>query len=127
MTELSQVRAETTQQPVVDASVVDATENLAKANKRAMDFLFGAQRLVFDELLFAANELLDRAKTETHLFSEFASRMAEAHSVKNIRTLWEECGRHQIEFMRRDSERLFNHGQRIIENMSTLFDGRRSD
>jgi hypothetical protein len=122
MTELSKVRAETAEQ-----GVVDATENLAKTSRRTMDFLFGAQRLVLDELLFAANELLDRAKTETHLFSEFASRMAEAHSVKNIRTLWEECGRHQIDFIRRDSERLFNHGQRIIEKMTTLFDGRRSD
>jgi hypothetical protein len=127
MTELSQARAETTEQFVVEQPVVDATENLAKANKRLMDFLFGAQRLVLDELVFASNELLDRAKTETHLFSEFASKMAEAHSVRNIRTLWEECGQHQIDFIRRDSDRLFKHGQRIIENVSNLVEGRRSD
>ena len=36
-------------------------------------FLFGAQRAMFDEMVFVSNELLDRARTETHLLAEFAS------------------------------------------------------
>jgi len=109
----------------IERPVAEATENLAKANRCAMDFLFHTQRLMLDELLFVSNEMLDRIKTETHLFTEFVSKLAEAHSVNNIRTMWEECGQHQIDFIRRDSERLFKHGQRIIDTMSNLFDSRR--
>lgn len=59
MTELSEARAATTEQPEADA-----TARLATANKRAQDFLFGAQRAMFDEMVFVSNELLDRARTE---------------------------------------------------------------
>jgi hypothetical protein len=118
MTELSQVRRKTIEQPVADA-----TEKLAKANERTADILFGAQRLVLDELLFVSNEMLDRTITEMHLFTEFVSKLAGAHSVKNVRTLWAECGQHQIDFMRRESERLFKHGERVAERAAALFQG----
>ena len=119
MAELSEARARTAEQVAVDA-----TASLAQADRRAMNLLFGAQRLMLDELVFVSNEMLDRARTETHLFTEFVSKMAEAHSVNNIRTMWEECGRHQIDFIRRDSERLFKHGERMIEKMSNLLGAR---
>ena len=31
-----------------------------------------------------------------------------------------ECGQHQIDFVRRDSERLFRHGERIDRNRAKL-------
>ena len=71
--------------------------------------------------MFAGNEMLDRARTETHLFSEFVSKMAGSHSVKDLKTMCEECGQHQIDFVRRDSERLFKHGERMLETASKLF------
>ena len=117
MTELSQAHA-------AEQSEADATARLATANKRAQDFLFGAQRVMFDEMLFISNELLDRARTETHLLTEFVSKMAGAHSVKDVKTMYEECSQHQIDFVRRDCERLFKHGQRAIENTSNLFGNR---
>jgi hypothetical protein len=119
MTELSEARVATTEQPEADATV-----RLATANKRAQDFLFGVQRAMFDEMLFVSNELWDRARTETHLFAEFVSKMAGAHSVKDIKTMYEECGQHQIDFVRRDCERLFKHRRRTIENTSRLFGNR---
>lgn len=94
------------------------------ANKRVQDFLFGAQRAMFDEMVFVSNELLDRARTETHLLAEFVSKMAGAHSVKDVKTMYAECGQHQIDFVRRDCERLFKHAQRTIENTSNLFGNR---
>jgi hypothetical protein len=119
MTELSEARAGTAEQ-----AAAAATASLAEADRRAVHFLFGAQRLMLDELVFVSDEMLDRARTEAHLFTEFVAKMAEAHSVNNIRTMWEECGRHQIDFIRRDSERLFKHGGRMIEKMSNLLAGR---
>jgi len=82
--------------------------------------VFGTQNMLLDELVFAGNEILDRTRTETHLFSEFISKMAESHSVKDLRTMFEECSRHQIDFLRRDSERLFRHGDRYLETVSNL-------
>ena len=117
MGELSQLRARTVERPV------SGIENPATASDRAMDVLIGAQRLAFDELILAGTETLERATAQTHLFSEFLSRMAEAHSVRNIQALCEECGRHQIDFIRRDAERIFKHGERGIEIVANLLSG----
>jgi hypothetical protein len=117
MGELSQLRAGTIEQPVSGA------ENLAKANDRTMDVLFGVQRLALDELIFAGTDMLERANAEVHLLSQFVSKMAEAHSVLNIRALCEECSKHQIDFIRRDAERIFKHGERTLENMASLLSG----
>jgi hypothetical protein len=91
------------------------------ANNNVMDFMFGAQRLMLGEIPFAGNELLDRARTETHLFSEFVSKLAGAHSVNGLKTMYEEYGQHQVDFIRRDYERLFKHGKRMIEATWKLF------
>jgi len=116
MLELSESRAE-----IFEQSAADATTRLTKANKHALDLMTGAQKIMLEEMVFAGNELLERARTETHLFSEFISKMAGSHSVKDLKTMCEECGQHQIDFIRRDSERLFKHGERMLETTSKLF------
>jgi hypothetical protein len=106
---------------IPETATVQSETQMAKANQRAANFMFGAQKLMLEELVFAGNEMRDRAQTEMHLFSEFSSKMAGAHSVRDIRSMYEECGKHQIEFLRRDCDRLFKHGQRMIEATSNLF------
>jgi hypothetical protein len=91
------------------------SERVALSNKHAVELLIGSQQIVLEELLFASNEVLDRARTETHLFAEFVSKLAAVHSVKGVQVMVEECGRHQLDFVRRDCERLFKHGQRLID------------
>ena len=80
----------------------------------------GAQRVALEEAVFATQEWIDRARTETHLLAEFTSKMAGAHSVNNVKTMFEECGQHQIDFIRRDCDRLFNHSRRMVEAVSHL-------
>jgi hypothetical protein len=92
------------------------------SNKGALDFLLNVQKAALEEMIFFGNEFLDRLRVETQLSSEFSSKMARAHSVENLKTMYEECGQHQIDFVRRDSERLFKHGERMIETASRLFD-----
>src|SRR6202043_2495329 len=75
MTELSEPCVATFEQLTADTEA-----RLAKANKRALDFMFGAQRLMLEEIVFSGNEMLERARTEMHLFSELASKMAGSHS-----------------------------------------------
>lgn len=88
MTELSQSGATNSQQ-----SAADAKARFTTTNKNALHLMFGAQWLMLGEILFAADQMIDRTRTETHLFSEFVSKMAGSHSVKNLRTIYEECGR----------------------------------
>ena len=102
-------------------AAMQAQMPIANANQRAANFMFAAQKLMLEEFVFAGNEMLDRTRTETHLFSEFVSKMAGAHSARDIRSMYEECGKHQIEFVRRDCDRLFKHGERMIEAGSNLF------
>jgi hypothetical protein len=106
---------------IIEDSVANAVGRLTRTNQRALDFMFGVQKATLEEMIFASNEAFDRIRTETHLFSEFASKMVGAHSVKDLKTMCEECGQHQIDFVRRDSERLFKHGERMIETTSNLF------
>ena len=105
----------------VEQAATEAQTQVAKANEQASSFLFGSQKLMFEEFVFASNELVERAQTEMHLFSELVSKMGGAHSVKDIRTMWEECSKHQVDFIRRDCDRVFKHGERVIEATSNLF------
>ena len=106
--------------PAIEPIAADAAARITRANKSVLEFLFGAQKMTAEEMAFVGNEILDRARTETHLCSEFVSKMAGSHSVKDLRTMFEECGQHQIDFVRRDSERLFKHGERMIAAGSKL-------
>lgn len=107
--------------------VANAASSATNASKRALDFVFGAQKAFLEQMVFAANEVLDRACTEMHLLAEFGSKMAAAHSVTNIKTMYEECSQHQIDFIRRDSERLFKHGKRMVETTSNLLNFQSQD
>ncbi len=67
----------------------EATARVTKANQNTLNFLFGANRLLLDEFVFAGNEFLERGRTETHLFTEFVSKMASVHSVKGVQEMVE--------------------------------------
>ena len=101
--------------------MIDVGELVSEASNRTMNFLFGAQRLLIEEIAFVRNEMLDRMHTETHLFNEFLSKMAQAHSVNDIRMMYEACGQHQLDFIRRDCERFFQHAQHSADVWSRLF------
>lgn len=119
MNELAKLHDVTAEAPPLDPIV-----RLADANRRALDMMFGAQKVFFEEAVFVANELLDRTRTETHLFAEFVSKLAGSHSVKDWGTMCRECSQHQLDFIRRDCDRLFRHGARVIETTSGLVNGR---
>ena len=120
MAELSKRAASGSYQPTENAEA-EAT----RLNQNALEFMFGAQRMMFEEFIFFTDEMLERTRTETHLFTEFVAKMAGAHSVKDVKTMCQECGQHQLGFLRRDSERLFRHGERMIAITSNLISGHR--
>ncbi len=101
-----------------------AEAEASRLNQSMLEFMFGTQRMMFEELMFVSDAMLERTRTEMHLLTEFVAKMAGAHSVKDVRTLCQECGQHQLDFFRRDSERLFKHGERMIATTSNLINGR---
>jgi hypothetical protein len=123
MTEILEPGAATGEPTAVDVTE-RVTQRIARAKSNILDMAFGTQRAMLEEIVFASNEMMDRAKTETHLFTEFVQKMAGAHSVKDIRTMIEECGQHQIDFIRRDCERILKHGQHVFETTSKLLENR---
>ena len=70
----------------------DRATQWTEANKKALHFMLGAQRMMLEEAVFAAYATLDRVRTETHLFGEFASKLGAAHSVQDWKTMGSECG-----------------------------------
>lgn len=104
-------------------SVASGELQATQLNQSAVEFMIGAQKLMFEEFVFYTDEMLERTRTEMKLFTEFAAKMAGAHSVKDVRTMCRECGQHQLDFLRRDSERLFKHGERMIATTSHLISG----
>ena len=109
---------------IIEESVANTLARLTKANRNALDFVFGVQKALLDEMVFAGNEMFDRTRTETHLLSEFASKTAGSHSVKDLKTMGMECTQHQLDFIRRDCERVFKHGERMIEATTNLIKNR---
>lgn len=109
---------------MVEQPAAEAATRLTAANKHALDFMMGAQKLLLEEMVFAGNELLERSRSEMHLLSECVSKMAGSHSVKDLKTMGQECAQHQLDFIRRDSERLFKHGERMIEATTNLLNNR---
>jgi hypothetical protein len=105
-------------------AVANAEAEANKLNQGALQFMLGAQKMMFEEWVFLGDEMLERTRTEMQLFTEFVAKMASAHSVRDVKAMCQECGQHQLDFFRRDSERLFRHGERMIAATSNLISGR---
>jgi hypothetical protein len=106
----------------------DRAPRQADPNKQTLHFMLVAQRMMLEETAFAADAMLDRVRTGTHLWNEFASKLANSHSVHDLNAMARECGKHQLEFIRRDCDRLIRHSERLIEATSGLLDnGRNAD
>ena len=93
--ELSDAGTATVEQVTAEAEV-----QIGKVNQRAAGFLFGAQKLMLEELVFAGNEMMERAQTETHLFSEFTS--------KNGRRTFRQGHQDDVRGMRQASDRFYS-------------------
>ena len=115
MTDVSE-QSSATNEPLA----TDAASQITKANKYAFSLWVSSQNVLLDEMMFAGNEILVRAVEETRIFNEFLVKLAAAHSVKDLGTIYQECTRHQLDFVRRDTERLLKHSDRVIHNTAKL-------
>lgn len=98
----------------------DAPGMFVEFNKRALHFLFDAQRVILGEMVTASDEILEDVRAEMHLAAEFAHKINEAHSVENIRSVLKECGQHQMDVFSREGQNFVRRNQRLVEAASKL-------
>lgn len=94
---------------------------LVVMNKRSIDLFFSVQKAILEELIDVSNDALERTSAEFSIANEFASKIAEAHSASGLKQVYEECGKHQADFIRRDSERTVKRWQRFLDRTSKVF------
>ncbi len=98
----------------------DAPGAIVEFNKRALHFIFDAQRMILGEMVTASDEILEDVRAEMHLAAEFAAKINEAHSVENIRNVLKECGQHQMDVFSRESRNFLRRNQRLVEATTQL-------
>lgn len=108
-------------------SHTDPAAQLARANGYAISLLSGLRDIMLDEMVFAGTEFLERAVAETAIFNEFLAKLAEAHSIRDYSAMCQTCTRHQLDFIRRDTERVLKHSERTIDNAAKLVEVWRSN
>lgn len=117
-------RSEAVAVTAVEQAPAESPKQVTKVNERVAAFVVGAQKMMLEELIFAGTSFVERAQTEMHLCSEFVSKLAGAHSIEGIGAMYEECSKHQLDFIRRDCDRMLRHGERLIEATSNLLKSR---
>lgn len=94
---------------------------IVKSGRYALDVTLGVQKVLFDEMAKSSNEVMERVRSEIEIASEFIARLASAHSIREIATVYTDCSEHQAEAFRQDSQMLFRHSQRICEQAAKIF------
>lgn len=78
-------------------------------------------------MFFVGDEIVERIVADTSIFNELLAKLAQAHSIRDYGTVYQECTRHQLEFIRRDMERILKHSDRTMGNTAKLFETWRSN
>ena len=87
-----------------------------------------AQKAMAAEAFLNVSETADRFRSEVHLWNEMLSKMAAAQSIRDLAVAWQECSRHQIDFARRETDRMLDHGVHAIDLVAGLLkSGKRQD
>lgn len=108
------------QTPSGQTFVNDVATQLAEANKRGLQFSLGAQKAILDEMIEAGSTALEHTQAQLNVASEFASKIAEAHSFKDVIRAYQDCGQHQMDVIRQDSQRFVAHGREILDKSFKL-------
>jgi|MTBAKSStandDraft_1061840.scaffolds.fasta_scaffold163655_2 hypothetical protein len=90
------------------------------SGRQALEITFGVHKAMLDEMAKASDDFMERMRTEIEVASEFVARLASAHSVKDIASACNDCGQHQADAFRQESQKLFQQSQRLCERASRL-------
>ncbi len=72
-------------------------------------------------MIQANQDALEHARSGMSITQDFISRIAQAHSVKDLTIAFRDCGHEQMDRLHRGYEHFFAHGHEIFEASSGLF------
>ena len=98
----------------------DVSSQLTEIAGRGTRFALGAQRLALCEIIRASQDALDYASSGVKITQDCISRIAGAHSVKDIATAVRDCGHRQLDLLQEDYEHLIAHCHEVFEVSSGL-------
>jgi len=98
----------------------DVSTQLTEIARRGTWLVFGAQRLALYEIIQAGQDFATHTRLSTNIIQEFLSKIAGAHSVKDIANLVRDCGHRQLDLIKDDYEHIFTHSHEIFEASSRL-------
>ncbi len=96
------------------------TAPLAEATQRGLELMLAAQQAMFEEIIDTRNDALEHAMVQTRVSAELISKMAGAHSVKDMVCAWRECSQHQMDVLAQDTERTMGHVRNLVERSFAL-------
>jgi len=98
----------------------DVSSQLTEIANRGTKLALGAQRLMIYEIIQANQDALEQARSGIGITQEFISKIAQAHSVKDLATAFRDCGHEQMDRLHRSYEQSFAHGHEIFEASAGL-------
>jgi hypothetical protein len=108
------------QTPAGQKLVSDITAQFAEANRRGLQYSLGAQKAVLDEIIEVGSSALEHTQAQMNVATEFASKIAEAHSFKDVVKACQDCSQHQMDVVRQDSQRFIAHGRELLDKSFKL-------
>lgn len=97
----------------------DATP-LAGATQRGLELMLTAQQAMFEEMIHTRDDAIEHALAQARVSAELISKIAGAHSVKDMVCVWRECSQHQMDTLAQDTERTMGHVRNWVERSFAL-------
>ncbi|MBN8968828.1 MAG: hypothetical protein J0G95_10245 [Rhizobiales bacterium] len=98
-----------------EAPLPEETTPLADATERGLELMLAAQQAMFEEIVHTRDDAIEHAMVQARVSAELISKIAGAHSVKDVVNAWSECSQHQIDVLTQDSQRAMGHLRNLVE------------
>jgi len=98
----------------------DVSSQLTEIANRGTKLALDAQKLIIYEIIQANQDALEQARSGASITQEFISKIAQAHSVKELAAAFRDCGHEQMDRLHRSYEHLFVHGHEVFEASTGL-------
>ncbi|MFX4462418.1 hypothetical protein ABTA61_19490, partial [Acinetobacter baumannii] len=79
----------------------DVSSQLTEIANRGTKLALDAQKLIIYEIIQANQDALEQARSGVSITQEFISKIAQAHSVKELTAAFRDCGHEQMDRLHR--------------------------
>lgn len=99
----------------IEASPAQDAMLVAGAGQRGLELMLAAQQAMFEEMIHTRDDAIEHALVQARVSAELMSKIAGAHSMKDVVCVWRECSQHQMDVLVQDTERSMAHVRNWVE------------